>query len=340
MYDNTPDSHVEWTINGVIGGNETVGTISRSGLYTAPAEVPASGNVTVIANDLGNQNQLAVATISFKDTILINPTSSTLLAGAMQQFSATINGASSTAVIWSVGGIVSGNNTVGTISAGGLYTAPAPAPSSPVIVSAADANDSATIASAFVTVVNPQLAVSPAAISLAGGATKQFSATINGTPSSAVIWSVGGIVGGNATVGTISADGLYTAPNSTSVFTVVVTVGDPEDAFVGADSTVTVLDPAVSVAHDKWLAGLARAAASFGCTSVSVQQQQDETLADALGRFVSAGPENSCLGLWPISTDPTFSRYSFAWGGTVNGKDIFYISDVGQVRIWNGGPGH
>lgn len=44
------------------------------------------------------------------------------------------------------------------------------------------------------------------------GATLQFVASINGCQSSQIIWSVNGVVGGNADIGTISTTGLYTAP--------------------------------------------------------------------------------------------------------------------------------
>jgi parallel beta-helix repeat protein len=44
------------------------------------------------------------------------------------------------------------------------------------------------------------------------GNTQQLVATVTGTSSAAVTWSVNGTAGGNATVGTISSAGLYTAP--------------------------------------------------------------------------------------------------------------------------------
>ncbi len=47
---------VTWTVNGVAGGNPAVGTVTPTGLYTAPAAVPAGGKVTVQAlstEDLG-----------------------------------------------------------------------------------------------------------------------------------------------------------------------------------------------------------------------------------------------------------------------------------------------
>ena len=46
---NTSNTAVTWQVNGVTGGNATVGTISNSGLYTAPAAVPSPATVTVTA---------------------------------------------------------------------------------------------------------------------------------------------------------------------------------------------------------------------------------------------------------------------------------------------------
>lgn len=43
-----PDG-VTWSVDGVAGGNATVGTIGSDGLYVAPATVPAGGSVTVRA---------------------------------------------------------------------------------------------------------------------------------------------------------------------------------------------------------------------------------------------------------------------------------------------------
>ena len=47
--ENTSDTAVTWQVDGVTGGNSTVGTISTTGLYTAPIIVPSSTTVTVSA---------------------------------------------------------------------------------------------------------------------------------------------------------------------------------------------------------------------------------------------------------------------------------------------------
>ncbi len=56
--------------------------------------------------------------------------------------------------------------------------------------------------------------VNPASASVAAGATRQFSATVTGAANTSVTWSVNNLAGGNATLGTISSSGLYTAPAS------------------------------------------------------------------------------------------------------------------------------
>jgi len=40
---------ITWAVDGVAGGNATVGTVTATGLYTAPASVPAGGKVTIQA---------------------------------------------------------------------------------------------------------------------------------------------------------------------------------------------------------------------------------------------------------------------------------------------------
>jgi serine protease len=46
---NTANMVVTWQVNGVAGGNSTVGTITAAGLYTAPMTVPSVATVTVVA---------------------------------------------------------------------------------------------------------------------------------------------------------------------------------------------------------------------------------------------------------------------------------------------------
>ncbi len=58
------------------------------------------------------------------------------------------------------------------------------------------------------------ITVTPNYPSIGLKATKQFAAQVTGLSNTAVTWSAGGTVGGNAKAGTISATGLYTAPTT------------------------------------------------------------------------------------------------------------------------------
>jgi hypothetical protein len=59
---------------------------------------------------------------------------------------------------------------------------------------------------------NVRVTISPTVASVPAGDTQQFTATVTGTANTAVAWSVNETPGGDATVGTISSAGLYTAP--------------------------------------------------------------------------------------------------------------------------------
>jgi len=60
---------------------------------------------------------------------------------------------------------------------------------------------------------NVSIAIAPASATLDAGIQQQFQATVTGSSNTSVTWQVNNITGGNAQVGTITASGLYTAPN-------------------------------------------------------------------------------------------------------------------------------
>ena len=82
--------------------------------------------------------------------------------------------------------------------------------------------------------------ISPTSATVATGGTQQFTATVN-TSNTAVTWQVNGVTGGNATVGTISSSGLYTAPATVqSTTTVTVTAVSQADPTKSASAQVTI----------------------------------------------------------------------------------------------------
>ncbi len=88
------------------------------------------------------------------------------------------------------------------------------------------------------------LVVAPAAVNLGVGGQQQFVATEGGVETSSVIWAVNSVVGGDPGVGTVSGQGLYTAPATiVSVRTVAVTASSTDDVAVIATGTVTLQPP-------------------------------------------------------------------------------------------------
>ncbi len=174
-------------------------------------------------------------------TVSISPTTATVAVGGTQQFTATVVGETNKAMTWSVDGVNGGNSTVGTVSSSGLYTAP----SSPDkhTVTATSVADPSKSASAAVSVI--LLTVMPTSAMLAPLGTQQFTALVTGTTNTSVTWLVDGVAGGNNTVGTISSNGLYTAPATLGTYTVTATSAALPSYSVNALVTVTEAPPGV-----------------------------------------------------------------------------------------------
>ena len=129
---------VTWTVNQASGGNAQVGSISTAGLYSAPAAMPSSGTITIAevsAVDSSISGIISVALQAAPATATVTVTGpSTDTIGTQSQYSATVTGAQSHSVTWSINGVAGGNATVGTIAASGMYTAPASVPANNAIV--------------------------------------------------------------------------------------------------------------------------------------------------------------------------------------------------------------
>jgi len=96
-----------------------IGTISSAGLFTAPSSISAQQTVTLTAKSVATQASSATSTLTLSPaTVVVNPANITLTDGQTQQFSAAVTGVSNTSVNWSV------SPAVGSITAGGLYSAP------------------------------------------------------------------------------------------------------------------------------------------------------------------------------------------------------------------------
>ena len=222
---------VVWAVNGVQGGNSTLGTVSSTGLYTAAVSILSATSVTITATTLANPSATASAKVSLQSSgIVVTPGNVSLKAAQGQQFTATVNGKAS-AVAWSL------NPAIGSLSGSGMYTSPSSLTTTQTATVTASANGAS--GSATVT-ISPAvtISISPSNISLKQSGSQQFTTTVSGTTNTAVIWSL------NPAVGAISTSGLYTAPASiTSQQTVTVTATSAADSSKTASTIVTLVPP-------------------------------------------------------------------------------------------------
>ena len=253
-------------------GNST-NPIQNANTATATVVAPATGSITVrltVTDDAGRQDTADVVVsatsattaapanansgkcpaAALPVTVAVTPATASVQASGMQTFMAAVTNTSTTTVTWSVNGVNGGNSTVGMISAAGVYTAPASIPSpATVTVKATSTADTTKSASAQVTVVMPvTVTVTPAMASVQTGMTQTFAAAVTGSSNMTVNWSVNGTAGGNATVGMISASGVYTAPMAVpSPATVTITAVSATDS-TKSGSAQTTVTPAAAAA--------------------------------------------------------------------------------------------
>jgi uncharacterized protein (DUF1800 family) len=212
--------------------------------------------------------------------------SATVALGSTAQYAAKVAGSSNQAVTWNVNQTAGGNAQSGTISATGLYTAPAAMPASGTIViaavSAADSSISGIISVALQASVGAATSVTvtgPATVNI--GTPAQYSAAVAGTQNQSVTWAINGTAGGNAASGTISASGLYTPPSSVpSNSAIVITAISVATPAISGTLDATILpqsSPVTATAAARFLDQT-----SFGPTAAGIAHVQQIGLQAAL----------------------------------------------------------
>jgi hypothetical protein len=87
---------------------------------------------------------------------------------------------------------------------------------------------------------NITVAVTPSTGSVTIGQTLQFKATVSNTTNTGVTWKVNGVAGGNASVGTISSTGMFTAPGKVPSGSTSITATSVADTTKSASANVAV----------------------------------------------------------------------------------------------------
>jgi hypothetical protein len=235
------------TTNDAVTWVASIGSITASGLFTAPA---SAGTGKVTATSVADPTKSASATVvvttapappptSSVTSVTISPPSTSATTGSSVQFSAAVQGtATDKSVAWKA--------SSGSITASGVFTAPGSAGTA--IVTATSNADPTKSASAGVTVTatpappspippSPSVtavSISPTSASSVTGGTVPFAATVQGTTSNkTVTW--------NALSGSITTAGVYTAPAKAGTDTVTaISNADPTKT---ASAVVTVTAP-------------------------------------------------------------------------------------------------
>ena len=198
-----PDVEVTWA-----SSDETVGTVGADGAFNALAK----GAATITATAEGVTGTAAATVTDVSSGVVISPSEIILDVGGSRQFTATVydpegNVTPGAVVTWS-----SDDDTVGTITADGLFNALAEGTAT--ITASVDGTDETGTATVMVQSTSSapgRIRITPSELTLAAGNNMTFAATVldqDGLEVSdaEVTWA-----SSDETVGVIDADGVFTA---------------------------------------------------------------------------------------------------------------------------------
>jgi uncharacterized protein (DUF1800 family) len=238
---------VSWSVNGVAGGNATTGTISAAGLYTTPEFPPSPNAITIGAVESSDSSKKANSSITLDNPV---PQISTAAPTSIQvgTFTLTVNGAhfaNSSTIYFGSTALTTTRVSSTQLTATGTATAGQVGTVSITVKNP----DPGTISSSGVSaqVVNAtgiSVQVSPATATMLAGGQQPFSATVTGSTDQSVTWSVNGVAGGTIATGTITAQGMYTAPAVLpNPNTITISAASVADTTKQGTSAVTLQNP-------------------------------------------------------------------------------------------------
>src|ERR1700726_12173 len=207
------EAPVIWSVNGIPGGNADIGTISSNGLYTAPGIVPLPNNVVTIGSSAeiypsskGNYGVSVLNPIPIVNTITPGSFSEGM-AQIVVNGSAFVYGAQ---IFWNGSAVpttyISGTQLVAVITENTPGTYPV------TVVNPDPGSATSKSVNALVQPGKVTILLQPSETSVRVNNTITITPTVSGSQNTALSWTVNGVAGGNAQIGTISAKGVYTAP--------------------------------------------------------------------------------------------------------------------------------
>jgi uncharacterized protein (DUF1800 family) len=236
-----------WSVNGVAGGNTSMGMISASGVYTAPQFPPAANTITISAAETADATKTGSSGVTLENPTpqLVSITPTSIPVGAFTLTATGTNFATGATILFGTTTLTTTRVSATQLMATGTATtsqigtmAITVQNPNPGLIASAKLNAQVVGNSAVA------VAVTPPSATVRAGSTQSFTATVTGSTNTSVTWSVNGVPGGNAGAGTISAAGLYTAPvNVPNPNTMTITASSVADASKKANSGVTLENP-------------------------------------------------------------------------------------------------
>ncbi|SEF64409.1 Uncharacterized conserved protein, DUF1800 family [Bryocella elongata] len=90
----TANTSVTWEINGLVGGSAATGTISNSGLYSAPATLPANATLTVTAVSQVSASASGTESVALQNPVPILTSATALQVGSSLSYAVDVIGTS------------------------------------------------------------------------------------------------------------------------------------------------------------------------------------------------------------------------------------------------------
>ncbi len=256
--------------------------------FDPQAATSYQSSLTINDDAPGSPQTVAVQGTGIANTVVVNvgPYKPCVLPSSTTQYTATVVNSTNTAVKWYVDSTYGGSSGGGTITQGGLYTAPATT-GSHTIRAVSQAVPSASGTSPTTITSTPAVNIYPYTASILPSGQQTFQAQICGVPQTgSLTYTVDGIAGGNATVGTVTSDGVYTAPGKPGKHSIKVT-----DAAANNGSSTAVATVYSNIAVDfgsRTNTTYPVPADAFGSGRVeTLQTQSDMALIKAAGITVS-----------------------------------------------------
>ncbi len=267
----TTNTTVTWQINGIPGGNTTVGQIcvvasnpcqqvstvaAGSVEYLAPAATPTPNPVTLLVTSGADASQSASAQIAVISHIAltVSPPNATVPPNATQTFVASVIGTDNQSVTWNVSGAAYAGvgSPCGTITPTGVFTAPISTPSpNSISIIATSSEDTSRTGTSSISIATTAIITRLLPASIFAGAAGVFTLRVQGgnfVPTSPGPGSVI-LIAGTARVTNCDTRGDCTSPFSATdlaaVGTVSIQIRNPDSTLSNVASFVVAQEVAL-----------------------------------------------------------------------------------------------